>query len=258
MLPTTPPAPLRHPRASREVRLGDVMVAYEFKRSHRRSIGFSVGPDGLAVRAPRWAALRDVDAALQSKSTWIMRKLHEARARHARQATQATEWRDGAQLPYLGQTLTVRLDPAFGGVAGGAELTSVDPAHLLLRISLAHGATPQQVRDRVQAWLLQQARQLFQARLDHFAPLLGVQWQRLSLSNVATRWGSASANGSIRLNWRLLHFSPAVVDYVVVHELSHLRVMDHSPRFWQTVAAVVPDYLALRQQLKTEVAPGWG
>lgn len=249
--------PLRHPRANHEVHLGEAVVAYEFKRSQRRSIGFSVGPQGLEVRAPRWTALRDVNAALQSRSAWILRKLHEVRQRHAQRAALAIDWRDGAQLPYLGQTITVQLDPAHAGGAKGAQLINIDATHALLRISLALGAEPQQIRDRVQAWLMQQARQHFLARLDHFAPVLGVHYTRLGLSNAATRWGSASADGSIRLNWKLVHFSPAVIDYVVVHELSHLRVMDHSAQFWRTVGSVVPDYPALRQQLKIAATPAW-
>ena len=75
-----------HPHASREVRLGHALVAYEFKRGRRRSIGFSVGPHGLAVRAPKWVPLAEVDAALQEKSAWILRKLQESRERHARLA----------------------------------------------------------------------------------------------------------------------------------------------------------------------------
>src|SRR5512133_1275625 len=71
----------RHPHASREVRLGHALVAYEFKRGQRRSIGFSVGPHGLAVRAPKWVPLVEVDAALQEKSAWILRKLQESRER---------------------------------------------------------------------------------------------------------------------------------------------------------------------------------
>lgn len=97
---------------------------------------------------------------------------------------------------------------------------------------------------------MRQAKAHFTSRLDHFAPLLRVQWKRLSLSNASTRWGSARIDGAIRLNWRLIHCSPAVVDYVVAHELSHLRVMDHSAQFWQTVESVVPDYAHLRNQLK--------
>jgi predicted metal-dependent hydrolase len=84
-----------------------------------------------------------------------------------------------------------------------------------------------------------------------------VRWRTLSLSNADTRWGSASADGTIRLHWRLVHFRLPVIDYVVAHELSHLRVMNHSPRFWETVESVVPDYAVLRKQLKDEVVPRW-
>ena len=104
---------------------------------------------------------------------------------------------------------------------------------------------------------MRQAKTLFTERLNHFAPQLQVHWRRMALSNAGTRWGSASADGSIRLNWRLIHTKMAVIDYVVAHELSHLRVMDHSPRFWDTVRTVVPDYADLRGQLKSEPVPKW-
>ncbi len=278
----------QHPHASREVRLGHALVAYEFKRGQRRSIGFSVGAEGLAVRAPKWVTLAEVDAALQSKAAWILRKLQEARERHARLAAHVIEWRDGAALPYLGQQFTIRLDPEhrFGAagvalvdaatnrvhmptpvpgtdgavpapampMAVGADAGGCKPELSVLLVSLPSNANPEQVKDAVEAWLMGQARLLFVQRLDHFAPQLGVQWKKLSLSNAGTRWGSARADGSIRLNWRLIHMRLAVIDYVVAHELSHLRVMDHSQRFWDTVRSVVPDYAVLRRQLKDEAA----
>ncbi|MEY4099083.1 MAG: hypothetical protein RL300_254 [Pseudomonadota bacterium] len=252
-----PAVHFRHPQASREVRLGHALVAYEFKRGQRRTIGFSVGPHGLAVRAPKWVPLYEVDAALQEKSAWILRKLQEVRERHERQAEHRMDWRDGAAMPYLGQTLVLKLDPGHGFAAAGAELAVGEHPTLILRLSLPHHASPDQIRDMVQAWLMRQARQLFQERLDHFAPLLGVHWKKLALSNAGTRWGSARVDGSIRLNWRLIHFSNSVIDYVVAHELSHLREMNHSPRFWDTVQSVVPNYAALRHQLKNEAAPHW-
>lgn len=269
-------ADFSHPRANREVLLGQTRVAYTFDRGQRRSIGFSVGPDGLAVRAPKWVTLRDVDAALHTKADWILRKLQASRERQTRLADQVIVWQDGATFPFLGQTLTVRLDPEHRFGAGGAALWMLQddpvprevsistvaalpaPGVLLeLRVSLPHHASAEQIRDRVQAWLMRQAKVLFQQRLDHFAPLLGVQWTRLGLSNAGTRWGSARRDGAIRLNWRLVFFRLSVLDYVVAHELSHLRVMDHSPRFWDTVRAVVPDYAAQRAQLKSELVPKW-
>jgi len=82
----------------------------------------------------------------------------------------------------------------------------------------------------------------------HLAQQLRVRCTRLALSSAQTRWGSASADGSIRLNWRLVHFGLPVIDYVVTHELAHLREMNHGPRFWAVVGSVVPDYRAARRQ----------
>jgi predicted metal-dependent hydrolase len=265
------PAAFAHPRASRQALLAGIVVGYEFKRGKRRTIGFSVSAQGLTVSAPKWVPLYEIDKAVVEKSAWIVKKLEETRQRHDRLESARIEWKDGTTIPFLGEQVIVVLDPrhAFGGV--GAELkSSVDNtgttgttntlpgvAHLTLHVGLPHTATPDQIKDAVQAWLMRQAKRLFTERLNHFAPTLNVQWRKLSLSSAGTRWGSASADGSIRLNWRLIHFKQSVIDYVVVHELSHLRVMDHSPRFWDTVRAVVPDYAALRSQLKDESAPRW-
>ena len=256
------PAAFAHPRASRETLLDGIAVAYELKRGKRRTIGFSVGPDGLSVSAPKWVPLYEIDKAVVEKSAWVIKKLQETRERHQRLESARIEWKDGCTLPFLGEQVIVVLDPrhAFGGV--GAELKSSfetlpGVAHLTLHVGLPHNATPDQIKDAVQAWLMRQAKRLFTERLTHFAPTLNVQWRKLSLSSAGTRWGSASADGSIRLNWRLIHFKQSVIDYVVVHELSHLRVMDHSPRFWDTVRAVVPDFAQLRSQLKDEGAPRW-
>jgi predicted metal-dependent hydrolase len=119
------------------------------------------------------------------------------------------------------------------------------------------GTSDNKIRDTTQKWLLKQATLHYTARMNHYAALLGVTWKSLSLTNANTRWGSAKSDGSIRLHWRLMQFSPEVIDYVVAHELSHLRELNHSPRFWATVASVMPDYKARQKQLKTQVLPPW-
>jgi predicted metal-dependent hydrolase len=253
------PAAFAHPRANREVRLANAVVSYAFERAKRRTIGFVVGPDGLVVRAPKWTPIFEVEAALQAKAGWIIRKLGETQERQSRRDEARVVWCDGVMLPYLGGNITVLLDPSHTFSGAGAQLDADAPntAPRLLRVGLSKTASADQIRDAVQAWLMRQAQANFKQRLDHFAPLLQVQWRRLSLSNAGTRWGSARIDGSIRLNWRLIHFRQSVIDYVVAHELSHLRVMDHSPRFWDTVRTVVPDYATLRGQLKDDAMPRW-
>jgi len=256
------PVAFRHPRANREAMLGDCVVAFEFRRGKRRNIGFMVGPEGLTVSAPNWVPLYEIDAAVKTKEPWILKKLGDAHERQRRVDSARIEWKDGATFPYLGEQVTVVLDPRhdFDGV--GAALTTDAEALPGLRRDLLHVGLPKtadaaQIRDSVQAWLMRQAKRLFTERLDHFAPKLGVQWRKLVLSNAGTRWGTAHSDGLIRLNWRLIHFRLPVIDYVVAHELSHLRVMDHSPRFWDTVRTVVPDYAQLRGQLKEHALPPW-
>jgi hypothetical protein len=130
------PAEFRHPQANREVLLGDAVVAYALQRVRRRSIGFTVGADGLAVRAPTWVTLSAVDAALREKSGWILRKLNESRERQQRIEGGRIAWGHGAQLPYLGEALTVVLDPTHGFIGKGGALHGwqrrrrwAEPAH---------------------------------------------------------------------------------------------------------------------------------
>ena len=250
----------RHPRAQRELRLGEHLVAYELRRARRRSIGFVIGAEGLSVAAPRWVGQGDIDAALREKASWILRKLAEQHERAQRLQAARVDWRDGATIPFLGEPVVVRLDPRAGCAPAGTLLQSDIAAapgapRLTLQVALAPDASPAQVRDAVQSWLQRQARRIFEARCAHFAERLGVRLRRLALSSAQTRWGSASADGSVRLNWRLVHFGMATIDYVVAHELAHLRHMDHSPAFWEVVRSVVPDADRARGTLKSELVP---
>jgi predicted metal-dependent hydrolase len=245
-----------HARAGHQIFLDGCRVSYLLKRAQRKSIGFVVGPDGLAVTAPRWLGQTEVDAALRAKSGWILRKLQEQQDRKQRVEAHRIEWRDGGILPYLGQSLVLVLDAQASGVRClPQEPGAPGAAAGQLRIGLPASTQAEQIRDAVQAWLQRQARQHFEGRCAHFAPLLKVQVKRLRLSSAQTRWGSASADGSIRLNWRLVHFSPAVIDYVVVHELAHLREMNHSPAFWAVVQSVIPDMEARKALLRTPAVP---
>jgi hypothetical protein len=231
-------------------------VAYELKRARRRSIGFVIGPEGLSVSAPRWVSQADIDDALREKARWICTKLHEQREHAKRQLQARVEWRDGTSIPFLGDTVIVVLDPRATGAVLNSDAEALPGVpRLTLHVGLPQQAAPEQIRDAVQSWLQRQARRVFDERCRHFAQALNVRMTRLSLSSAATRWGSASADGSIRLNWRLIHFALPIIDYVVAHELAHLREMNHSPAFWDVVRSVVPDYERSRGSLRDGVVP---
>ncbi|MES3015159.1 MAG: SprT family zinc-dependent metalloprotease [Pseudomonadota bacterium] len=250
------PAVFRHPLADREIRLHEHVVAYALKRARRRSIGFIVGAEGLSVNAPKWVGLHDIEAALHEKSRWILKKLQEQQERAQRMQSARVEWRDGTTIPFLGESVIVVLDARATGAVLNTDADALPGVpRLTLHVGLPQTAAPAQIRDTVQSWLQRQARRVFEERCAHFAQQLKVRVTKLSLSSAQTRWGSASADGSIRLNWRLIHFAMASIDYVVAHELAHLRHMDHSPRFWDVVRSVLPDYEQARGSLKDGLVP---
>jgi predicted metal-dependent hydrolase len=148
------------------------------------------------------------------------------------------------------------LDPRTTGAVLHSDAQALPGVpRLSLHLGLPQTAEPEQIRDAVQSWLQRQARRIFEERCAIFAQRLAVRMKRLSLSSASTRWGSASADGSIRLNWRLVHFGVPVIDYVVTHELAHLREMNHGPAFWDVVRAALPDYEQARGVLRHEVLP---
>lgn len=243
-----------HPQANRSLMHEGRKLHYFLRRSHRRSIGLQVGSDGLVVTAPRWALVGDVQQAVAERAAWAVQKLREVREREQAHLRQTIQWANGVCIPYLGQQIRVQLDPTVR--SEGCESVQEQPM-TILRIRLMPDARSTQIREKVQAWLVARAHEHFAERLDHFAPRLGVSWKRLRLSQARTRWGSANTQGTICLNWRLIHLAPSVIDYVVVHELSHLRVMNHSPAFWDTVASVMPDYAQSLKVLRKETLPPW-
>lgn len=263
--PAAAPAPTLqhwlHPRASRELRLDGHVVAYELRRARRRSIGFVVALDGLSVSAPRWVTIADIELALRERGDWILRKLREQRERRARLEATRIQWGDGAQVPFLGRSVKVVLDPqVVGAVLRGdvwvaAPVPAAQTPQAALHVGLPREAAPAQIRDAVQSWLQRQARRVFEERCAQLAPRLGVRMKRLGLSSAATRWGSANSDGSIRLHWRLIHFALPVIDYVATHELAHLREMNHSAAFWGLVRSVLPDFEQSRSLLDDELLP---
>lgn len=242
-LPSTVPD-LPIPPGHRRVRLGELNLDYRLLRSKRKTIGFLIDDDGLRVTAPRWVTMAEIESAIASKQQWIFRKINEQRERSVRRLQPPMEWRDGATLPYLGIDITVRVNDA-----GGAGI-QFDESVRELHVSLPASASEQQLKDRVQGWLQSEARRIFAERLAVYAEKLGVSFKSFSLSSATTQWGSCTADGRIRLNWRLMHFALPNIDYVVAHELSHLREMNHGPQFWATVQSIFPEFETARKALR--------
>jgi predicted metal-dependent hydrolase len=228
----------------RHVQVGEHLLDYRLVRSKRRSIGFLIDDDGLRITAPKWVTVAEIDNAIREKQRWIFTKLNERRERSARRLQPQMQWCDGATLPYLGNDVVLRI------LAAQATGIAYDAATRELAISLPPDAGEQQLKDRVQGWLQVEAKRIFAERLPVYAEKLDVSYRSFALSSATTQWGSCTVEGKIRLNWRLIHFALPMIDYVIAHELAHLREMNHSPRFWATVQSIFPEFEAAKRALR--------
>ena len=247
----------------RVVHHGDQAIGFSLLRSRRRSIGFVIQDEGLRVTAPNWVTLGQIDAAVIEKMPWILAKLQDWQARKERLAMSHTRWQSGGELPYMGCKIILRSGTPDTHVthithdahgAHGPAFFEGDPnapEHgQRLWLALPNDADMHRIRDMTQAWLQTRAKILFGQRIKHFLDKTGLTISRWRLSSAATRWGSCTSDGNIMLNWRLIHFSPMVIDYVIAHELAHLREMNHSQDFWSEVQQLYPDYQQAKKMLQ--------
>jgi predicted metal-dependent hydrolase len=249
IVPTPCPPTLPPNGRWRVIQAPQQAIGFVLLRSRRRTIGFVVTDDGLRVTAPNWVTLRQIDEAVIEKAGWIVAKLRDWHKRKEQLELTQTQWRAGGELPYLGKRiiLDVGSRERHAGLSGDAD-APIDGD--TLRLALPADAEPSRIRDAAQAWLQQRAGVWFGARLAYFLQISGLKIRRWRLSSAATRWGSCTSDGNIMLNWRLIHFGPAIIDYVIAHELAHLREMNHSTNFWTEVGHILPDYQQARDVLR--------
>lgn len=231
----------------REVLVAGQPVGFTLLRSNRRTIGFMINDDGLRVTAPQWVSLAKIDEAVQSKSRWILTKMQARQSRQQQAAMQRSCWENGGRLAYLGCQIQLRTDADTLRFDGDPDSPQDDD---ILWLNVPRDAGVDRIRIAALAWLHERARQVIGTRLQRFLNHTGLKIAKWRLSGATTRWGSCTSRGNIMLNWRLIHFAPDIIDYVVAHELAHLREMNHSPAFWAEVGRLFPGYQAARDALR--------
>lgn len=211
-------------------------MQYELVRSKRRTLAITIDGSGrCVVRAPMRMPMAEINGFIAEKRGWIETKLREIELKKLL-APGEPDFKDGAKLMIAGAKLRLRLVPAAvkGGAINGGELI----------------CSAKTGRTGLVKFLRTLALDIFISRTNKYAPLLGVMPAAIKVSEARARWGSCSAQKVLNFSWRLIFAPPALIDYVVVHELCHIGCMNHSPAFWQRVAAVMPDYAVRRKLLK--------
>lgn len=214
------------------------MREYKIIRSKRKSISIQVGRDAsVVVRAPVKMPLGRIEAFAQSHADWIEK--HAENIERALSEKTDFTFDDGQKLYILGESVSLHSSSTEKDVVlRGGEL--LIPA----------GVTDEKREKVVRVYLQRLASDLFSRKLAEFAPKLGVKPARMKITSAKTRWGSCGMRGNICFSYRLVCLSPALIDYVVVHELAHILEHNHSARFYAHVARIVPDYVQRRRGLK--------
>jgi predicted metal-dependent hydrolase len=222
----------------RATRLAGKRISYTLKRSRRRrSIGLRVDDRGLTVSMPLRASERWLNSVLQAQANWVVKKLDGWQQRKSEEIS----WVDGGMIPFVGEQLMLRVQPSLVATAAQRE-------DEVLSLFVANNDAAQ-IEQAVLQWYRQRAENLFAERVAYYAPLLNVAPTAIKLSRAKTLWGSCTTRGVVRLNERLIRLPLHLIDYVVVHELAHLREMNHSEQFWTIVQSACPDYRMLRKEL---------
>ena len=215
-------------------------IPYTLKRSsRRRSIGLRIDDSGLTVSVPLRASEKWLHSVLQDKAHWVVEKLGNWQIRKPVEA----RWADGESIPFLGELLLLRVQQSL--FAAPAQRRRNE-----LWVFVADDSAARQIEQAVTYWYQHEAEQLFAERVAYYAALLNVAPRSVKLSAAKTQWGCCTARGSVRLNIQLVKLPLRLIDYVVAHELAHLREMNHSAAFWNLVGNVCPNYVKLRRELK--------
>lgn len=228
---------------------GGRTIPYTLRRSARaRQVRLVVWPErGLEVVVPTRFPLRDLPPIFVEKGAWIIAKLDEAARRP--QPPAAPPLADGSPILYRGLEYELKIvreaRRTVAGALNGATLTLRLPQKAEVRPALEH-------------WYRVQAAALIPTRVVEVASRIGAPpYSGISVRAQKTRWGSCSSRKRLSFNWRLILAPPPALDYVIVHELTHLRHPNHAPAFWQSVAADCPDYTTWRAWLKTNGVRLW-
>lgn len=213
--------------------INDNELTYRIRRSRkakylRLQINLSTG---LEVVLPYGYKSEEAEKFVYKKKEWILKHLKSVPA--------------AEEFTYLGDKINIK--QRFDLFLKKHKITLHKNT---LMIESPSGAS-EDIDHIFNAWLKHRAKIYLPGRAEYLAGQYGFSFKKLSLRNQKTRWGSCSASGNISLNYRLMRYRKELIDYVIIHELCHLRELNHSKKFWEIVESLVPDYQSLKRELKS-------
>ncbi len=237
-----------------ELVLSDISVPLSFRSSpkaRRLALRFDAQAMGLVLVLPSSASRAQGVAFALGQEAWIRRQL--SRAQEVRQAFPPLRYQPGDTLLFLGEPLILELD-WMNPLRSRKRLRPCRIEGGCLKVRIPQGSGLAEIRKRIHAFYKDKASQIIHERLEELGTFYGSTYRRVSFRDQKTRWGSCSAQGNLNFNWRLAMAPIEIVDYVVAHELCHLRHMNHSKAFWAWVEKAIPDHKEARAWLRKNEA----
>ena len=223
-------------------------MEYELIRTKRKTIAIYIRDGRVIVRAPMRAPVREIDAFVFSKLDWIEKHLEsEARRNELRSAFKLDY---GSIVLFLGREYSVESTHGENTMYFPPGLSSVESTHGENTMYFPPGLSREQLRRKLIRYYKEQAQTYIADRASHFAKHMNVSPANIRIGSAKRSWGSCTSYGRLTFSWRLIMAPPEAVDYVVVHELAHLRQLNHSPGFWAIVARIMPDWKDRRKILR--------
>jgi len=202
--------------------------------------------NGLRVVKPLKAKISEVDKVLKSKSNWIHK--HYISFQSIRVQEDERNWESGEKILYLGDRYELRI------ILHKKKLTFIDFDGYQFEISvnenLEGSERKAQIEKAIRKWYAQKAYETIKIRLDYFCMMSGLKYNAMRVKDQKSRWGSCSKKGNLNFNWKLIMSPQWIMDYVIIHEVCHLRHLNHSREFWDLVARYMPDYKKAKLWLK--------
>lgn len=216
----------------------------QLKRSNRRkTIGIKVHRGKVTISAPKQAPLRDIQYFIQKKAPWIER--HLARQQKCIADHQEKQYEQGDTLFYLGERITLESSTKPVVCLGQDE-------GILNLPEVAYETSLQERKQLIEGWYIEQALNYLPEKVTQYAKLMAVEPQGIKIRYYKSRWGSCNRRGQLQFNWIIMMAPAEIVDYVIVHELAHLRYFNHSPPFWQLVESILANHKNSRAWLNTQ------
>ena len=215
-------------------------------RARRLSLKIESDKPELILVRPRHVLNWQVEAFITQQSTWIEKHWNQALKKAAQRPKRKDQ--DGDQYFYFGETLSLKLIPSLRWTPRARVVEDSLEVHLHKATSLADGKKA--IKKAIQDFYKKKAEEVIYDRLQYFNEHYGLKYNRVTFRNQKTRWGSCSSAKNLNFNWRLIMAPIEIIDYVVVHELCHLRHMNHSATFWKFVAEAIPNHKECRKWLK--------